>query len=71
MTEEAGELMEGECIAAHVKTEPEPWVLGKVTKAAWYQADCDQGLRGKRGEKLEPGEKDFTVRKLESGYGLS
>ena len=63
---EAGELIEGEHIAAHVKTEPEPWVLGKATKA-----DCGQGLRGKRGEKLEPGEKDFTVRKLESGYGLS
>ena len=68
---EADELMEGEYVAAYVKTESEPWVLGKVVKAAWRQADCGHNLRGKRGEKLEPGEKYFTVQKLESGYGSS
>ena len=68
---EADELTEGEHVAAYVKTEPEPWVLGKVVKTAWCQADCGHNLRAKRGEKLEPGEKYFTVRKLESGCGSS
>ena len=62
---EADELMEGEYVAAYVKTEPEPWVLGKVVKTAWRQADCGHNLRGKRGEKLEPGGKYFTVQKLD------
>jgi hypothetical protein len=68
---EAGDLKEGEYVAAHVKTESEPWVLGKVIKSIWCQADCGHNLRGKRGEKLEPGENYFTVRKLDSGYGSS
>jgi len=68
---EAGDLKEGEYVAAYVKTESEPWVLGKVVKTVWCQADCGHNLRGKRGEKLEPGEKYFTVRKLESGHGSS
>jgi hypothetical protein len=46
-------------------------VLGKVVKTVWCQADCSHNLRGKRGGKLEPGEKCFTVRKLGSGCGSS
>ena len=68
---EAGDLKEGEYAAAYVKTESEPWVLGKAIKSIWRQADCGRNLRGKRGEKLEPGENHFTVRKLESGDGSS
>ena len=59
--QEAGELIEGEHVAACVKTEPEPWVLGKVVKAAWCQADCGRNLRGKRGEKRGPSKKCFAV----------
>ena len=64
-------MTEGECVAAYVKTGPGPWVLGKAIKTAWCQSDCGHNLRGKREEKLEPGEKHFTVRKLESGCGSS
>ena len=41
---EAGDLKEGEYVAAYVKTESEPWVLGKVVKTVWCLADKDNFL---------------------------
>ena len=66
-TKLAGELTVDEYIAAMVDTESEAWVIGKVVRTLWTQADCGQVVNGKRGERIEPSTQYFTIRKMDKG----
>ena len=48
----AEELMVDEYVAAMVDTESEAWIIGKVMRTLWTQADCGQAVKGKRGERI-------------------
>ena len=66
-TKLAGELTVHEYVAAMVDTESEAWVIGKVVRTLWTQADCGQVVNGKRGERIEPSTQYFTIRKMDKG----
>ncbi len=66
-TKLAGELTVDEYFAAMVDTESEAWVIGKVVRTLWAQADCGQVVNGKRGERIEPSTQYFTIRKMDKG----
>ena len=71
MRQQAAQSLDiGDIAAFWVKSESEPWCLGRVLKSLWKSEDSGlPSWRGQRRELIHPNREYFTVQKIEGGVG--